>query len=79
MVNELRANGYKSTSSCKVIADGILSQKGATPEKVKASFEKRRDATPEEKEEYEKQAKAYKENRDKRRTEKQTSQQTPQT
>jgi vacuolar-type H+-ATPase subunit I/STV1 len=79
MVNELRANGYKSTSSCKVIADGILSQKGATPEKVKASFEKRRDATPEEKEEYEKQAKAYKENRDKRRKEKETTQQTPQT
>jgi len=79
MANELRANGYKSATLCKVIADGILSQKGATPEKVKASFEKRRDATPEKKEEYEKQAKAYKENRDKRRTEGEQSQQTPQT
>ena len=79
MANALRAKGYKSTTSCKVIADGILSQKGATPEKVQASLQKRLDATPEEKEEYEKQAKAYKENRDKRRKEKETSQQTPQT
>jgi hypothetical protein len=77
MANELRAKGYKSATLCKVIADGIISQKGATPEKVKASFEKRLNGTPEEKEEYEKQAKEYKEARDKRR--KGQSQQTPQT
>jgi len=79
MVNELRANGYKSSTLCKVIADEILSQKGATPEKVKASFDRRRNATPEEKEEYEKQAKKYIEERDKKIKEKEQSQQTPQT
>jgi hypothetical protein len=78
MANTLRENGYKSATLCKVIADGIISQKGATPEKVKASFEKRLNATPEKKEEYEKQAKEYKEKRDQRRKEEEQSQQTPQ-
>jgi len=82
MANELRAKGYKSTTSCKVIADGILSQKGATPEKVKASLDKRLNASPQEKEEYEKQAKEYKEKKDKERKERKeakNSHQTPQT